>query len=298
MAFAQLQLNNLSVAKDVGKASGILACLSSDRISPSALLLVGSIEDIVVYLLIFDITGDHGLALSRAFCILLLILLASSSSVPSTETVTVDEELRESSKVVERTPPVIGEEHTVVSFLCGVGTGLAVHNNMGQMDLTLGMLTCQYLYLGLFGRIGSGSVWGFINNYQKVGTPRPLWNAASQILMVVGYALIAIAMIRSLCIVSILVGICYRVRLAFTVPTASELFGLKCYALIYNILILNLSLSSFLFSDLLAGFLNDTEATATASGGNTCIGPHCYRLVNSDGVCVCDWVYVGCVVDG
>lgn len=138
----------------------------------------------------------------------------------------------------------------------------------------------------------------FINNYQKVGTPRPLWNATSQILMVVGYALIAIAMTGSLCIVSILVGICYRVRLAFTVPTASELFGLKCYALIYNILILNLSLSSFLFSDLLAGFLNDTEATATASGGNTCIGPHCYRLVNSDGVCVCDWVYVGCVVDG
>lgn len=37
---------------------------------------------IAVYLLIFDITGDHGLALSRAFCILLLILLASSSSVP------------------------------------------------------------------------------------------------------------------------------------------------------------------------------------------------------------------------
>ncbi|KAL0412406.1 UNVERIFIED_CONTAM: hypothetical protein Sradi_1442300 [Sesamum radiatum] len=60
---------------------------------------------------------------------------------------------------------------------------------------------------------------------------------------------------------------------------ASELFGLKYYGLIYNILILNLPLGSFLFSGLLAGFLYDAQATRTAGGGNTCIGAHCYRLV-------------------
>ena len=83
----------------------------------------------------------------------------------------------------------------------------------------------------------------------------------------------------SLYVGSIVVGICYGVRLAITVPTASELFGLKYYGLIYNILILNLPLGSFLFSGLLAGILYDMEATTTAGGGNTCVGAHCYRLV-------------------
>ena len=64
-----------------------------------------------------------------------------------------------------------------------------------------------------------------------------------------------------------------------TVPTASELFGLKYYGLVYNVLILNLPLGSFLFSGLLAGLLYDAEATAVPGGGNTCVGAHCYRLV-------------------
>ena len=97
--------------------------------------------------------------------------------------------------------------------------------------------------------------------------------------MAVGYILMALAVPGSLYIGSIIVGICYGVRLAVTVPTASELFGLKYYGLIYNILILNLPLGSFLFSGLLAGLLYDAQATTTAGGGNTCIGAHCYRLV-------------------
>lgn len=91
--------------------------------------------------------------------------------------------------------------------------------------------------------------------------------------------LLAMAMPGSLYIWSIVVGICYAVPLAITLPTASELFGLKYYGLIYNILILNLPLGSFLFSGLLAGILYDMEATTTVGGGNTCIGAHCYRLV-------------------
>nr|XP_043630169.1 protein NUCLEAR FUSION DEFECTIVE 4-like [Erigeron canadensis] len=455
MALTQLQLNNLSVAKDVGKAFGLLAGLSSDRISPSALLLIGSIEGfigygvqwlvvsqriqplpywqmciflcmggnsttwmntailvtcirnfrknrgpvsgilkgyvglstaiftdictalfnndparfllmlsvvpavicffaiiflretppatttaeeksesryfaifnvlaviIAVYLLIFDITGDHGHMLSQAFCIVLLILLATPIAVPvylaiqnfirSEHVKTLDVEAtttepllvrnepetteeKEVIPVLEKVFPVIGEEHTVfeafktldfwilfVSFLCGVGTGLAVQNNMGQMGLALGYVDVSIFVSltsiwGFFGRIGSGSVSEYF--IKKAGTPRPLWNAAAQILMAVGYILMAIAMPGSLYIGSIVVGICYGVRLAITVPTASELFGLKYYGLIYNILILNLPLGSFLFSGLLAGFLYDAEATATAGGGNTCVGAHCYRNV-------------------
>lgn len=277
---------------------------------------------IAVYLLAFDISGPHGTVFSRVFAVILVILLASPLFIPlylmaknfiRSNSVNVDSEDNNTGtepllaqQMVEKKDvgvmenemarvPVIGEDHTIfeamrtvdfwilfVSFLCGVGTGLAVMNNLGQMGLALGYVDVSIFVSltsiwGFFGRILSGSISEYF--IKKAATPRPIWNAASQILVAVGYILMAMAMPGSLYIGSIVVGICYGVRLAVTVPTASELFGLKYYGLIYNILILNLPLGSFLFSGLLAGLLYDAQATKTAGGGNTCIGAHCYRLV-------------------
>ncbi|PRQ21879.1 putative major facilitator superfamily domain-containing protein [Rosa chinensis] len=287
---------------------------------------------VAVYLLAYDFIPDPSTLFSHVFSAILLLLLASPLVVPAysyfkswapnrvgssdpekpVAVLVLDEPLLAAGKpevvpsssssseddvaVVERRRrPVIGEEHTIfeamrtldfwilfVSFLCGVGTGLAVMNNLGQIGLALGYADVSIFVSltsiwGFFGRIVSGMVSEYF--IRKAAIPRPLWNAASQILMAVGYILLAIAMPGSLYIGSIVVGICYGVRLAITVPAASELFGLKYYGLIYNVLILNLPLGSLLFSGLLAGFLYDMEATPTAGGGNTCIGAHCYRLV-------------------
>lgn len=49
MNLTQLQLNNLSVAKDVGKAFGILAGLASDKFPTWVILLIGSVEGLVGY---------------------------------------------------------------------------------------------------------------------------------------------------------------------------------------------------------------------------------------------------------
>lgn len=49
MHLNQLQLNNLSVAKDIGKAFGILAGLASDRLPTSVILLIGSVEGLIGY---------------------------------------------------------------------------------------------------------------------------------------------------------------------------------------------------------------------------------------------------------
>ncbi|XP_031280139.1 protein NUCLEAR FUSION DEFECTIVE 4-like [Pistacia vera] len=463
MNLTQLQLNNLSVAKDVGKAFGLLAGLASDRIPTPVILLIGSIEGLVgygaqwlvvsekvkplaywqmciflcmggnsttwmntavlvtcirnfrrnrgpvsgilkgyvglstaiftdlctalfndnsssflimlatvplavcliavfflretppaataaeeeeetkyfnvfnvvavvvaLYLLGYDFFPNKSKAFSLTFSTILIVLLASPLAIPvysyikswnlrllktepdveeqvvepllaSEETAAEnkkEEEAAEESAVamveVKRRPN-LGEEHTIsealktvdfwilfVSFLCGVGTGLAVMNNMGQIGLALGYADVSIFVSltsiwGFFGRIISGSVSEYF--IKKAGTPRPLWNAASQIIMAVGYILMALAVPGSLYIGSIVVGICYGVRLAITVPTASELFGLKYYGLIYNILVLNLPLGSFLFSGLLAGYLYDAQATPTPGGGNTCVGAHCYGLV-------------------
>ncbi|KAI8533170.1 hypothetical protein RHMOL_Rhmol11G0276100 [Rhododendron molle] len=275
---------------------------------------------VAVYLLVYDITGTHSSSFSLAFAIILLFLLASPLLIPiyisiknmvrsgagsvsdveghvtetepllldeasiaaqetekkeETEEEEAEEAATEAVVVVERRPPVIGEEHTIfeslrtvdfwilfVSFLCGVGTGLTVMNNMGQIGLALG-----YTDVSIF--VSLMSIFGFFGRIIS----------ASQIVMAVGYIIMAVALPGSLYIGSIVVGICYGIRLAITVPTASELFGLKYYGLVYNVLILNLPLGSFLFSGLLAGYLYDAQATATTGGGNTCTGAHCYRLV-------------------
>ncbi|KAK4757195.1 hypothetical protein SAY87_007322 [Trapa incisa] len=282
---------------------------------------------VALYLLFFDLSVPHGPIFSKIFATVLLLLLASPLSVPvytflktvrirnnpmddverpdeisqpllsgghHQETPAEEKEVAAVTAAEERRP-VIGEDHTIMeavstvdfwimfmSFLCGVGTGLAVMNNMGQMGLALGysdvsMFVSLMSIWGFFGRIGSGTISEYF--LKKAGTPRPVWNAVSQVLMAVGYVIMAIALPGSLYIGSVVVGICYGVRLAVTVPTASELFGLKYYGLIYNILILNLPLGSFLFSGLLAGLLYDAQADRTPGGGNTCVGAHCYRLV-------------------
>ncbi|KAE9620310.1 hypothetical protein Lal_00019809 [Lupinus albus] len=273
---------------------------------------------IAIYLLVFGFLPNPTPFVSTAFAVVLLLMLALPLGIPvhsffkkrfepvlDMEEQQVNEPLLQSEENINenvdgveleiKTRAKVGEEHTIlealssadfwilfVSFLCGVGTGLAVQNNLGQIGLALGytdvsLFVSLISIFGFFGRIISGSVSEHF--IKKAATPRPLWNAASQILMAVGYILLAMAMPGSLYIGSVIVGLCYGVRLAITVPTASELFGLKYYGLIYNILILNLPLGSFLFSGLLAGILYDREATPIPGGGNTCVGGHCYRLV-------------------
>ncbi|XP_057874178.2 protein NUCLEAR FUSION DEFECTIVE 4 [Cryptomeria japonica] len=322
-----------------------------------------------VYLLTFDMTGEHGIVLSRAFVGFLLLLLAAPLIVPAklliqrrfsahpssnprtssekqiTEPLldTAEEGAADSVSVVTESPPpppppppppslnqiarkpLIGEDHTIfqamqkfdfwllfLAFLCGVGTGMAVINNMGQIGLAMGYVDVSVFVSlisiwGFFGRIGAGSISEHF--LRKAGIPRPVWMAVSQVVMIVGYITMAIGMQGSLYIGSMVVGICYGVRLSISVPTASELFGLKYYGLIYNFLILNLPLGSFLFSGLLAGILYDIEAAKDrkenvisplltrgwssvnfngllsgrhelyVENGKTCVGAHCYRLV-------------------
>ncbi|XP_044950501.1 protein NUCLEAR FUSION DEFECTIVE 4-like [Hordeum vulgare subsp. vulgare] len=281
---------------------------------------------IALYLLAADLTGvgGGGGVVSTVFVAVLMVLLAAPVAVPayvgwtswmkSRKAANADAEdaaapllldskaaaaAQQGSEAEEaRGPgerPRLGEEHTIAealasvdfwvlfsSFLMGVGTGLAVMNNLGQMGVAMGyadvsLFVSMTSIWGFFGRIASGTISEHFIKTRAL--PRPVWNAASQVLMCAGYVLMAFGMPGSLFVGSVVVGVCYGVRLAVTVPTASELFGLKYYGLIYNILILNLPLGSFLFSGLLAGLLYDAEATKVPGGGNTCSGAHCYRLV-------------------
>lgn len=89
----------------------------------------------------------------------------------------------ENGEEIEKKKKVIGEDHTIleamksldfwilfVSFLCGVGTGLAVMNNMGQIGLALGYADVSIFVslmsiFGFFGRIVSGMVSEYFIRY-------------------------------------------------------------------------------------------------------------------------------------
>jgi hypothetical protein len=211
--------------------------------------------------------------------------------------------------------PVLGEDHTLseaaltlefwllfFTFLCGIGTGITAINNLGQIGEAQGFSDVSiFISLvsiwGFFGRIGAGAIGEYY--VKRAAVPRPVWMALSQVLLFFGYVLFAKAAPGSLYVGSIIVGVCYGVHISITVPTASELFGLKNFGLLYNFLILNIPLGSFLFSGLLAGWLYDREAARVphlttpifnaaadfaALGENDppkCLGPHCFRSVFS-----------------
>jgi hypothetical protein len=173
--------------------------------------------------------------------------------------------------------PVLGENHNLgealmtidfwllfFTFLCGIGTGITAINNLGQIGEAQGFADVSiFISLvsiwGFFGRIGAGAI---SEHYvKKAAIPRPVWMALSQVFLFFGYILFAKAIPGSLYVGSIIVGVCYGVHISITVPTASELFGLKHFGMLYNFLILNIPLGSFLFSGLLAGWLYDREAS-------------------------------------
>ncbi|MED6108448.1 hypothetical protein PIB30_024018 [Stylosanthes scabra] len=235
---------------------------------------------VAVYLLAFDVSGIHGHVLSLIFTAGLLILLLMPLLVPlyliifnnNNPSPDVDQEqqqihealLDEDKKVeeveIKKGKAFIGEEHSIA---------------LGYSDVSI-FISFTSIW-GFFGRILSGSL---SEHYiRKSGMPRVVWNAGAQILMSMGYIALAMALPGSLYIGSMVVGICYGVYFTITPAAASELFGLKYYGIVYNILILNLPIGSFIFSGLIAGYLYDVEAKSVGGEGNTCIGAHCYRLV-------------------
>jgi MFS family permease len=73
-----------------------------------------------------------------------------------------------------------------------------------------------------------------------------------------------------------LLGISYGILYAVMVPTASELFGLRHFGLIYNVLLLGNPVGALLFSGILAGYVYDAETAR--QGSSTCLGPDCFKI--------------------
>lgn len=100
--------------------------------------------------------------------------------------------------------------------------------------------------------------------------------AVTQSIMVLTFLLYASAMNGTLYAATALLGVCYGVQFGIMIPTASELFGLKHFGIIFNFIGLGNPVGALLFSGWLAGQVYDTEAAKQL--GSSCIGVNCFRL--------------------
>ncbi|KAH8949564.1 hypothetical protein BDL97_10G038600 [Sphagnum fallax] len=203
------------------------------------------------------------------------------------------------------------------TFFCGVGTGVTALNNLGQIGEAQGYFNVD-IFISLIsianflGRLGGGSL---SEHYIRTNAiPRTVWLGVAQVFMIFSHLLFASAWPGSLYAGSMLLGLCYGVHFSIMVPTASELFGLRHFGMIYNFLNIGNPLGSLLFSGLIAGYLYDQEASkgaavgsgwrilgsgsshwlsGTAVGSHTehgvpvCVGAHCFRLTFIIMACVC-----------
>eukprot|EP00246_Nothoceros_aenigmaticus_P009872 TRINITY_DN2587_c0_g2_i1.p1 TRINITY_DN2587_c0_g2~~TRINITY_DN2587_c0_g2_i1.p1 ORF type:complete len:560 (+),score=49.47 TRINITY_DN2587_c0_g2_i1:111-1790(+) len=194
-----------------------------------------------------------------------------------------------------------------LTYFCGVGTGITVINNLGQIGESFGYsdasifisLVCICNFLG---RLGAGALSEYFVRLDAV--PRTVWMGVAQVFMILGYLLLATAWPGTLYIGSALLGFCYGVHFSSMVPTASELFGLKHFGMIYNFITIANPVGSLLFSGWIAGTIYDYEAAKQQGGdsgsfsvgalvrnyipwlgggdasfeNSSCFGPECYRL--------------------
>ncbi|KAG0591061.1 hypothetical protein M758_1G142400 [Ceratodon purpureus] len=174
-----------------------------------------------------------------------------------------------------------------LTFFCGVGTGVTAINNLGQIGEAQGydnvnIFVSLISIANFLGRLGGGSL---SEHYIRTDAiPRTVWLALAQVILIFVHLMFASALPGTLYVGSVLLGLCYGVHFSIMVPTASELFGLKHFGMIYNFLTIASPLGSFLFSGLIAGYLYDREA-AKDSGLDSylrtkevCNGAHCFRL--------------------
>ncbi|XP_057968675.1 protein NUCLEAR FUSION DEFECTIVE 4 [Malania oleifera] len=164
-------------------------------------------------------------------------------------------------------------------YFLGVGSGVTVLNNLAQIGAAFGvndttMLLSIFSFCNFLGRLGSGAISEYY--VRRNATPRTSCMAGAQIIMIIVFLLYASALNGTLYAATALLGICFGVQFAIMIPTASELFGLKHFGIIYNFMSLGNPIGALLFSALLAGYVYDAEADKQHS--SSCLGPSCFRL--------------------
>ncbi|CAN1265990.1 Protein NUCLEAR FUSION DEFECTIVE 4 [Linum perenne] len=163
---------------------------------------------------------------------------------------------------------------------CGMGTGLATVNNMGQLGQSLGYSTHETNTLvslwsiwNFLGRFGGG----YVSDYflHKGGFARPLFMAITLLGMSFGHLVIASGFRGALYAGSILIGVCYGSQWSLMPSIASEIFGVNHMGTIFNTITIACPVGTYIFSVRVIGFIYDKESSGTRE---LCTGTHCFMM--------------------
>lgn len=167
-----------------------------------------------------------------------------------------------------------------IAMACGMGSGLAVVNNLNQIGQSLSYTSFQTSTLvalwsiwNFLGRLGGG----YISDYflHKRGWARPLFMVMTLAAMSIGHLVIASGVPGALYAGSVLVGVCYGSQWSLMPTITSEIFGVQHMGTIFNAITIAGPVGSYIFSVRVIGFIYDKEASAA---GNTCFGTRCFML--------------------
>ncbi|KAJ0257349.1 F14 [Hirschfeldia incana] len=167
-----------------------------------------------------------------------------------------------------------------LAMVCGMGSGISTINNMRQIGESL-----RYSIVEINALLSLWNIWNFIGRFgagyasdallHKKGWPRPLLMATTLGAMTIGHLIIASGFEGNLYVGSVIVGICYGSQWSLMPTITSELFGVKHMGTIYNTISIASPMGSYIFSVRLIGYIYDKTIIGE---GNTCYGPHCFRL--------------------
>jgi hypothetical protein len=163
-----------------------------------------------------------------------------------------------------------------------LGSGFVAVDNMNQVATALGYLTDEVsIFVSLIsiwqfiGRFGGGVFSDYLLHRFRIA--RPLVTAIAALTLSCGYLLVASAFPGSLYLGSIVIGLSVGANWCLNPTTVSELFGIRHFGTLYNVVIVGNPLVSYVLSVWVAGYLYDKEAEKQAMQGQ-CKGNKCFSL--------------------
>lgn len=167
-----------------------------------------------------------------------------------------------------------------LAMACGMGSGLATVNNIGQIGGAFGYksfetstLVSLWSIWNFLGRFGTGYVSDYFLHTR--GWARPVFMVITLATMSIGHFVIASGMPGALYAGSVLVGVSYGSQWSLMPTITSEIFGVQHLGTIFNTIAMASPVGSYIFSVRVVGYIYDKEASAD---GNKCTGTHCFMV--------------------
>ncbi|KAJ6676778.1 F25A4.25 PROTEIN [Salix viminalis] len=167
-----------------------------------------------------------------------------------------------------------------IAMFCGLGSGLAMINNISQIGESLdytaaerNSLVSLFSIWNFLGRFGAGFVSDIF--LHRGGCARPLFVAITLAIMAVGHVVVAAGFSKNLYLGSVLVGVAYGSQWSLMPTITSEIFGVGHVGTIFNTIAIASPVGSYTFSVRVIGFIYDKVGSGE---DNTCFGSRCFML--------------------